>query len=168
MFENYLKIEKTARSWVGTNFHHQGRLKKGGNKPNDFKGAVDCVGLIVGVAKELDLKSHLRDKSGAYIPLHKFDETNYSREPNGQRLRHYFDKFLQPIPTPYEFTPGTILLMKFAKYPQHCGVVGFHPSGGLSLIHAFQPVGRVCEHELTDKWKNKIVGVYKFNDESFE
>ncbi|MBL0320066.1 MAG: hypothetical protein IPP74_12385 [Alphaproteobacteria bacterium] len=41
------KIISQARTWLGTPFHHQARLKGKG---------CDCLGLIVGVADELGLK----------------------------------------------------------------------------------------------------------------
>ena len=34
-------IVTCARSWIGTRFHHQGRLKK----TQSHKGGVDCLGL---------------------------------------------------------------------------------------------------------------------------
>ena len=123
--------------------------------------------MLVGIARDLNIKSTIKDSAGNEIPIYKFDETNYSREPNGQRLKYYFDQFLEPLPENTELVPGQILLMKFAKYPQHCGIVGNYEHDGLSLIHAYQPVGKVCEHQLSDKWKKRIVGVYQFYGKSF-
>ena len=40
-------VVREAKTWLGTPFHHQGRLKGVG---------VDCAGVIVCVAKELKLK----------------------------------------------------------------------------------------------------------------
>ena len=40
-------IVTQARTWIGTPFHHQARLKGKG---------CDCLGLIVGVVDELGLK----------------------------------------------------------------------------------------------------------------
>jgi cell wall-associated NlpC family hydrolase len=40
-------IVRQARTWIGTPFHHQARLKSKG---------CDCLGLIVGVVDELGLK----------------------------------------------------------------------------------------------------------------
>ncbi len=41
-----LEVVRVARTWLGTPYHHQGRVKGAG---------VDCAGLSVGVAKELGL-----------------------------------------------------------------------------------------------------------------
>jgi len=38
-----------ARTWLGTKYHHQGRLKKS----KAGAGGVDCIGLIIGVIDEL-------------------------------------------------------------------------------------------------------------------
>ncbi len=35
-------VVRTARTWLGTPYHHQGRLKGVG---------VDCAGLLIGVAQ---------------------------------------------------------------------------------------------------------------------
>ncbi len=60
-------IIRTARSYIGTPFHHHGRLKNIG---------VDCLGLLIGVAKELNLN----DKMGRPIQFH--DTLNYGVMPN--------------------------------------------------------------------------------------
>jgi hypothetical protein len=58
------QILAAARSWLGTPWRHQGRLKG---------VAVDCGGLIIGVGKELGLLD--------------FDIRAYGRIPDGQQLR---------------------------------------------------------------------------------
>ncbi len=47
MQDLYEQIAAASRSWIGTAFHHQGRTKK----TTGHKGGVDCLGLLVGVAK---------------------------------------------------------------------------------------------------------------------
>jgi cell wall-associated NlpC family hydrolase len=151
------KVEQQSRTWIGTKFKHQGRLKKNENN----SGGVDCIGFIVGISKELGAK----DKNNKL--LHEYDRRDYSREPNGNLLKDVFEKFLQPVKDPQNLKPGYILLIRFVKHPQHTAVVGTHPNGELSMIHAYQPSGKVVEHLLTDHWKNKIVGVYKFKRGAF-
>ena len=149
-------VAQQAKTWLGTKFKHQGRLKKN----NRFPGGVDCIGLIVGITRELNICDSNNN------PLHKFDRTDYSREPNGNLLREIFDKFLQ-VEKNSEIKVGQILLIKFAKHPQHVGVVAEHPEGGFSIIHAYQPAGKVVEHRLTEIWQQKIVEIYKFKRGSF-
>ena len=53
--------------------------------------------------------------------------------------------------------PGDLLLMRFAGEPQHLAVFT-----GETIIHAYQATGRVVEHSLDDKWRRRIVRVYRF------
>lgn len=90
-------IINEARSWVGTPFHHQGRVKGAG---------VDCIGLVIGVAHELCISD--------------FDSTNYGRIPNplvmGKGLRENM------IKTDL-IEPGCVLWFAFASAPMHVGIV---------------------------------------------
>lgn len=61
-------IIKTARTWLGTKFHHQGRIKR--SKQN--LGGCDCVGLIIGIGNELGIKSHNKN-------LNEYDTAKYGR-----------------------------------------------------------------------------------------
>ena len=63
------QIIDCARTYLGTPFHHQGRLKGVG---------VDCIGLVVGVAQTLEL---IDDKG---IPLASFDHADYPPTPAGE------------------------------------------------------------------------------------
>ena len=87
------KIVKTAREWVNTPFHHQGRVKGDG---------VDCAGLIIGVAHELKLSD--------------FDYTSYGREPSKNMLTRLLDEHCE---RKKKLKPGCILLMRFVTEPQH-------------------------------------------------
>lgn len=129
------KIIEIARSWIGTRFHHQGRTKGVG---------VDCIGLIVGVAKELGLEVE--------------DRTDYAREPSNGELEKALMKYL----TPCELKVGAVALFKLDKEPQHVGLIGFRiqDSGDrvLTLIHAYAQARKVVEHGLDDLWKARLVG----------
>jgi len=157
-------IVKEAESWIGTRFHHQGRLKK---LNKDHTGGVDCIGLVVGVARDLNLKSHKSDKTGKLLPLYKFDQVDYAREPQGQRLKAALDDFLTPI-AKEDLEPGDIILFTIVKYPQHVGIVCEHPYGGLCIIHALEVSRFVCSHALDEKWLDRACGFYQFRKEAFE
>lgn len=47
------KIISEAKTWLGTDFHHQRRVKISIN----HCGGCDCIGLIIGVATALNLRS---------------------------------------------------------------------------------------------------------------
>ena len=128
-------IIAAARECLGTPFVHQGRL------PGQ---ALDCAGLIIQVAKMLGLE-HV-------------DHTGYARLPGNGLLESALDT--QPgLSRVSELQPGDVFLMKFSADPQHLGIYG-----GDTIIHAYQPVGKVCEHGLTDAWRRRIVRIYRFNE----
>ena len=70
------QIVAQARTWLGTKYHHQGRLKKSQRGP----GGVDCLGLVIGVIDELGMQ----DGNGKAL-VHA-DEFNYSMYPERGRL----------------------------------------------------------------------------------
>jgi hypothetical protein len=49
---------------------HQGQLKY---QNDGHRGGVDCIGLIVGIVRDLNLKSHVLDNR-QFIPLCQFDK----------------------------------------------------------------------------------------------
>lgn len=130
------EIVAEARSWLGTPFHHQGRVKGVG---------VDCAGLVVGVAKAFGIL--LADQQG------------YSRLPDGKTLQAACEIELVRIPTE-AMQPGDVLLFRFQSVPHHVGLLGDYPGGGLSLIHAYNTIGRVVEANLSAGDRRRIVAAY--------
>jgi NlpC/P60 family putative phage cell wall peptidase len=137
------KIVTQARTWLGTPFKHQGRLKGIG---------VDCLGLIIGVLAELEINI-----SGKNIS--QLDEQNYSMLPSGERLQNKLNQYLQKIEI-NQISAGDILLMQFTREPQHLAFVTNHPNG-FGVIHAYLQAGKVVEHSLDDVWQNRIVAAYR-------
>jgi cell wall-associated NlpC family hydrolase len=103
-----------ARTWLGTPFHHQARLKSVG---------VDCIGLVIGVSREL----------GLVAP--DFDVTGYSRVPDGRSLLEEASKHMPRISF-QQVRPGDVVVVAFDVDPQHFGILGDYAHGGLSIIHA--------------------------------
>ena len=136
-------IVNTAKSWIGTRFHHQGRLKKTDN----HKGGVDCLGLLIGVAQELNL------------PFYEYDETNYSHYPDTQKLRENLAKYLQE-PHKNNIEIGDILLLSIDGNPQHLAIVS-EINGAKSIIHAYAPAHAVVEHILDNWWQERVVAVFR-------
>jgi cell wall-associated NlpC family hydrolase len=104
-------ILAAARSWLGTPWRHQGRLKGIG---------VDCGGLIIGVGRELGLLD--------------FDTQAYGRIPDGRKLRKICVEHLLAKPVT-DVEPSDVLLMRVTRHPQHLAIVGGR-SEPFSLIHA--------------------------------
>lgn len=140
------QIITEARSWVGTRFKHQGRVKKSGNS----KGGCDCIGLIVGVGRNLNIKCNDQ-------PIEFFDNLSYSKFPDGQGLKRVLDLCLIPIDVE-SAKPADILLMRISKEPQHVAFIG--DKNGRSLIHSYIQARGVVEHSLDEYWQQKIVMAY--------
>ena len=133
------RVVEIARSWVGTRFHHQGRVKGQG---------VDCIGLIAGVAQELGIEFE--------------DKQNYAREPQNGELQKELEKYLRPC----ELQNGCVALFKIDKEPQHVGIVGeWRLENGESkytLIHAYAQARKVVEHGFDELWRKRMVATYQF------
>ncbi len=146
MTENIsIRIVKQAREWIGTPFHHQARLKGKG---------CDCLGLVVGVVDELELK----DKKG--VKLAAYDEVTYSREPDGAYLTEKLTGLLFEVPVE-EARAGDLGLFKVRENPQHLAILSDY-EGTLGMIHSFAPARRVVEHRLDDDWKLRILKVFRW------
>lgn len=124
-----------ARECLDTPFAHQGRI---------VGVALDCAGVAVHVFSRVGCAA---DEPAAY-----------SRTPNNAMLEYWADRqpFLTRAQAPQA---GDILLMRFTGEPQHVAVFT-----GENIIHAYQSIGRVVEHRLDDKWRRRIVRVYRFKD----
>lgn len=143
-------IVAAARGWLGTRFHHQGRLKKNAA----HNGGVDCLGLLVGVAHELDLRQ------ADDTPIAALDRTDYGHYPNPNHLREQLDNTLNPIPIP-GISPGDILLLRIDTLPQHLAIASDLPLG-LGIIHAYAPARSVVEHLIDESWRQRIAAAYRF------
>lgn len=131
-----------ARTWLGTPFHHQARLKGVG---------VDCVGLVIGVARSL----------GLVAP--DFDVQPYARLPDGHSLMALATQHLQRLDVPAKaptLQAGDVVVVSFDADPQHFGVLGDYRHGGLSLIHAHSISGRVIETRLMFSPTMKFVAAF--------
>lgn len=141
---------RIARSWLGTPFGHQGRLKG---------VRVDCSGLVLESCREaglLELMGLQQD--------YDFAALGYSRYSEGWRLHEGLIAVLPTYP-PMEARPGDIATFRDqAGYPSHCGLIG-DAGSPLSLIHAYAAwVGsraRVQEHRLLGIWRRQLHAVYR-------
>lgn len=134
-------VATQARTWLGTPFVHQGRIKG---------LAADCVGLVVGVARELGLVEP------------GFDFTGYPRSPDGRSLLGECDRLMQRIAVE-DMQAGDVIAIRWESDPQHLGILGDYLHGGLSMIHALGTPdgrGRVIEHRLHETMQARIVAAY--------
>lgn len=126
------EIIQIARTLINTPYRHQGRTPG---------VALDCIGVIITVGHQLS--------------LFDYDYNNYSREPDGTLLS-LVEKHCEKLP---DLTEGAIAVFKLSAIPHHVGIISMF-RGNWGLIHAYQNVGRVREHEFISWWQNKLIGVY--------
>lgn len=143
-------IVTCARSWVGTRFAHQGRRKQNGQD----KGAVDCLGLLIGVAEELQL-----ERNGKR--LSECDERDYGHLPDENKLMTSLVAHLQPIEKS-GMIAGNVLLLEVDGKAQHLALVSDYEAGGFGMVHAYAPARKVVEHVLDASWMNRIRAVFRF------
>jgi len=130
-------IVTIARSYIGVRFRHQGRNRAG----------IDCVGLLVCVAKELNVKY--------------YDQTAYKRRTNGSEFiakfraagfkeKHILDRQV-----------GDILVIEEDKSPCHVAILA-NKSHGETIIHAFASRRQVVEEPYSCHWKLRTVSCFEF------
>lgn len=124
----------TARSYLGTPFHHQGRAPGIG---------LDCAGVVVCVAHELGLSSA--------------DVRGYPRQPDPMRFRALLREHLVELPG--EGAAGDVLTFWLGR-EQHLAIVtGLAP---LRILHAYQPAGMVVEHDCNPWWLGRARGWFRY------
>ena len=136
-------VISAARGWIGTPFHHQGRLKNVG---------VDCLGLLVGIAEELNLCNENGE------PLVKHDALDYGHLPDEKRLMGNLKKHCRGA---RKIKSGLIGLFEIDGTARHLGVFG-EQNGYVTLIHAYAPARQVVEHRFDKQWEAKLVKLFRF------
>lgn len=126
-------IVTTARSWVGTPYLHQGRSRLG----------VDCGGLLVCVARELNLD------------IVEFS-ANYSMSPDPGFILNYIESNAYKI-SKTERQPGDIIHFSFAGEPRHVGI-----ASDVGVIHSWAKPMKVVEHRIDSVWEKRIVNIYRY------
>lgn len=132
-------VVSAAKAWLGTKYEHQHRSKTAG---------VDCAGLVIAVAKDLNLVEQ------------DFDVNGYDRVPDGKSLLAYCDRFMQRVEI-NDARDGDVVVIRWESDPQHLGfLVPYIVPGHHALIHSINGRG-VIEHRLTPQLKRKIVAAYR-------
>lgn len=123
-------VVAAARGWLGTPWHHQGRLKGVG---------VDCVGLVIGVARELGLSA--------------VDVTGYPRRPGPTDVLNGCRAHMTPVMEPM---PGDVLAFAIDGQVQHLAI-----ASDIGMIHALAAMRRVVEHRLGDVWQARLTAAFR-------
>jgi len=130
------KIIEEARSWKGTSWKHQGRLK--------FVGC-DCVGLAVQVGIAIGV-----------LPA-DMEVNGYARYPDPPELIRRLNLYMDRVKAS-ERLGGDVLLLKPYRLPQHLAILTFDGT----MIHAIDKTRGVAEHRLDEIWTKSIVGVWRY------
>ena len=129
-------VVREARALIDVPFRHQGRTREG----------IDCVGVVIYIARKLGLSA--------------FDVTGYRARPDGLAMKAHCDREMIRVPLGL-FLPGHALLFRnLEQQPQHLAIVGDYFAGGPSIIHAYEPYGRVLETRLDRGWRQFIAAAY--------
>jgi cell wall-associated NlpC family hydrolase len=130
------EVVACARTWLGTRWQHQARLKG---------VACDCAGLVIGVAHELGLSA--------------FEFNAYGHIPNGGQLEQLCGEQMTRIQI-REALPGDVLLMAWSGEPHHLGMMS-EIDGRSAIIHSYAAVRKVVEHDMDAQWWARVVGAYR-------
>lgn len=133
-------IVATARGFLGTPFHHMGRLPGAG---------LDCAGVLVCAARALGLVAA------------DFDVPAYTPTPDGASMLAWCRQYMAPVRYA-EMQPGDAILLITDLHPQHLALLGDYRHGGLSIIHAASAADppRVIETRLMFSRAQRFVAAF--------
>jgi len=129
------RIVRQAREWLGVPYRHQGRTREG----------CDCLGLIVGVAAELDIA--------------RWRVPGYSGWPDGRTLEA---ACLQHLRTAARPGCGAVGLFWYARRgrAQHLAIFSHLDDGRLAMIHSLKTNARVVEHGVDEFWRARLLSCW--------
>jgi hypothetical protein len=147
---NRKQLITEARTWLGTPFAHQGRIKG---------QASDCVGMGLCVAQIFGLQ----DKLGRPLDA-KSGGLDYSAQPMSDLVLEGCKERLHEI-SPADMREGDVLCLRSGAAACHTALVTRMyegtPNECLGIIHAYSPAGRVVETVLNDRIRDRIAGAFQ-------
>lgn len=119
-----------ARSWIGTPYRHQASLKQKG---------CDCIGLIIGIWRELFNGLPLEFKLPVYTP-------GWAEETKKSQLVEISRQYLTEVAVD-DFMDGDVIMYRMLRSAptKHCAIV----SSSSTIIHAYQGHGVIETPFLT-------------------
>lgn len=135
-------IVAEARTWIGTPWRHQARVKGVG---------VDCIGFVGGVAMALGLPEAFEWYGDRTL-------RGYGRTPVAETLLNACDRFLDRMPVAGRRL-GDVLVMGFRQGPQHFAILSrLAPD---YIIHAYAQRRSVVETQ-SDLPGAQVLRAYAF------
>lgn len=125
-----------ARGYLGTPFRHQARLPGVG---------LDCAGVVVCALRE------------AGRPVE--DVRAYGRIPAQGLFVKMVERHCERIALA-DLRHGDLMMFAFRGEPQH---LALYTAEG-TLIHAYQDVGKVVEHDFDGIWRERLRGCYRLKE----
>lgn len=126
-----------GRALKGTPWRHRGRKT----------WAIDCIGLIAVAASTAGFAFE--------------DARYYGREPWDDQLRRGMRERFGNFMPPEQGQAADVALIRWrGGEPSHVGILGDHPHGGLTIIHAHNLAG-VTECRIAHPFDRVIVEVYR-------
>lgn len=131
--ENILLV---AKQLINIPYKKQGR---------NIKYGLDCIGVATWISEQFN----------ADIT----DMINYPEEPSDILMKERMDHHLKQIERS-QAVPGDLILMR-GLVPQHLALItAIEPE--IQILHSYKALGKITESEMSDAWKNRIVGYYRF------
>ncbi len=113
------RLVDEAKTWIGTSWHHEGRVKHAGVDCGQFLAAVY---INAGLVPDFDTGHYSRDWM-----LHRSEE----------RFLGWVRGYLDEVPEPM---PGDVAVWKVGRCFAHGAIVTAWPT----FIHSHRPTGMVC------------------------
>ncbi|MDY7537682.1 NlpC/P60 family protein [Undibacterium sp. RTI2.1] len=134
------QIVAEAQTWLGTKYHHQGRVKGAG---------VDCAMLLIEVYHRLGLIPDIDPRPYPHDwHFHRDDE----------RYLGWVKQYAKPVDVPM---PGDVVLFQFMRCVSHGAIVVQWPQ----VIHSYVTEGVVLADASSGVLGKRVRGFYSLIDE---
>lgn len=141
------EITTAAKAWVGTPFMHMGRTRGFG---------ADCIGLVLGVLKEVNYP-------------HQYEDTPYRPMPGKRFMDDLYKHCLivwkgdATVENPLDFVQeADIAAIAWGLTPAHAAFLTWNTSiKAWYMIHAHSDPEKVVHHRVDEKWRHRIKAVFR-------
>ena len=133
---SHLNVANQAMTWVSKRWRHQGRTRHG----------IDCIGLIIMVARELGLS--------------EFDTHAYERSPDGVEFMAGFKEQMDYV-RPGRDQQGDVIVLRDQVLPCHCGIFVEY-RGVRHVVHAAARHRRVIVQPFVGEFVSNRIAVFSY------